>query len=831
MSNQDQRAMGNNMFVAHHRKSDGKTQSLEEHLYGVAEISKLIASKIGLGAQGEAIGLLHDFGKYSSAFQNYIKSAVGLVNPDEDDFVDAHGLRGKIDHSSAGAQYIWQALQSRGSGEKMVAQILALCVASHHSGLIDCLTSKGKDNFSRRMAKPEEKSHLQEVEYSANREIISAAKRILESNDITAILIKAIKEIHQYSGNKTIFYFQIGLLVRYIFSCLIDADRLNTADFEYPKQAKYRQSGKYIGWEPLINRLDHKLNSFTAEKEIDQIRADVSNSCLDKSARPKGLFTLTVPTGGGKTLASLRFALHHAKKHEIERIYYVIPYTSIIDQNAGEVRKILEGSEPEERGSVVLEYHSNLVFEENKTQWREKLLAENWDAPIIFTTSVQFLECLFSGGTRNARRMHQLANSIIIFDEIQTLPIRTVHMFNNAINFLTETCGSSVVLCTATQPLLGAVSKEKGCLSIGQSNELVENTEKLFSDLKRVKIINRIKYSGEWSDEEIATLANNAIEYSSSCLIIVNTKPKAKSIFQQCEKSVSIDNHYHLSTSMCAAHRSNIFAIIKEKLTNKEPVLCVSTQLIEAGVDIDFGSVIRSVAGLDSIAQAAGRCNRNKENDIGIVYIVNPESEKIGLLPDIATGKAVTERVFRELADDKDSLDGDLLHPEVMKRYFQYYFYERKEYMSYNVGGRDVPEDTLLNMLAENTGACGEYRRENNEAYPAIPLRQSFMEANKKFEVIGAGTQGIVVPYGKEGKDIIGKLCGAFDVEKDYKLLKQAQRYTVNVYPHIMKKLCSDGAIDEAQENSGIYCLKKEHYSESFGLSEYIVDKMDLLHC
>ncbi len=821
-------------YIAHAKKNSSAEKGfdihlLEKHLCGVADKSKLFALKIGLEMQGEVIGLLHDLGKYSSTFQNYIRSAVGLVNPDTDDFVDAAGLRGRIDHSSAGAQYIWNALKSQGKQEKMVAQMLALCIASHHSGLIDCLTSEGEDKFSQRMTKPEEKCHLRETESSANREIILTARNILGSQNLITHLIKKIKEIYQYAGGQnTIFHFHVGLLVRYLFSCLIDADRLDTANFfESPEQAKCRQLGKYIGWEPLINRLDRKLNSFAAEKEIDRIRADVSNRCLEKSKKPKGLFTLTVPTGGGKTLASLRFALHHAQKHKLDRIIYVVPYTSIIDQNADEVRNILEDSYLNKRGSVVLEYHSNLVFEENKTQWREKLLAENWDAPVIFTTSVQFLECLFSGGTRNARRMHQLANAVIIFDEIQTLPIRTVHMFNNAINFLTKTCGSSVVLCTATQPLLGEVSKEKGCLSINSSNELVEDTQKLFSDLKRVEIIDKTKSSGEWSDGEIVALANDEICSSGSCLIIVNTKPKARAIFEQCKKNIHIVSRYHLSTNMCAAHRLKILKEIKEKLKDKEPVLCVSTQLMEAGVDIDFGSVIRSVAGMDSIAQAAGRCNRNKENIIGHVYIVNPESEQTQMLPDIATGKDVSERVFRELPE----IDGDLLHPKAMKRYFEYYFFNRKDEMSYGVGGKlGAAQDTLLNMLSENTRAYDEYRRINKSQFPSILLQQSFMTANKKFKVIGAGTQGIIVPYSKEGKDIISGLCSAFDLEKDYKLLNRAQRYTVNVYPNMIKKLSDEGAIYEAQENPGIYCLREEHYGEDFGLSEDRVNRMEFLN-
>ena len=817
-------------YLAHHRESDGEDQSVKDHLLGVSSKSGVFASKISLEKQGELIGLLHDLGKYSKEFQDYLGSAIGKINPDEDDFVDAIGLKGKIDHSSAGAQHIWNALQGEVSEKNVVAQILSLCIASHHSGLIDCLTPDGEDNFSRRMAKPEERSHLKEAEFSADKEIIRTAINILEDENLITPLIEIIKEIHQHAKDKnTIFYFQVGLLVRFLFSCLIDADRLDTALFEFPKQTEQRQFGQYLGWETLIARLDRKLNSFSTEKEIDQIRADVSIHCSKNSERPKGLFTLTVPTGGGKTLSSLRFALHHAKKHRMERIFYVIPYTSIIDQNAGEVREILEDSNTDEKGSVVLEYHSNIIFENNKTQWREKLLAENWDAPVIFTTSVQFLECLFGGGTRNARRMHQLANSVIIFDEIQTLPIRTVHMFNNAINFLTEICGASVLLCTATQPLLGNVDAKKGCLSISPSNELMENMGKLFSDLKRVEILDKTKFSGEWSDEEIAGLANDAIGSSGSCLIIVNTKPKARAIYEQCKKQIFINNLYHLSTNMCAAHRWKILEEIKIKLGN-QPVLCVSTQLIEAGVDIDFGSVIRSITGMDSIAQAAGRCNRHKKNSLGRVYIINPESEKIEMLPDIAKGKDVSERIFREFKDDPVSFGSDLLSLEVMKRYYQYYFFDRKDEMSYAIGdNRGQAQDTLLNMLSENRFACGEYKRIHQGQVSPIQLRHSFMTANKIFEVIGAGTQGIVVPYGDEGKKIIADLCGAFDLEKDYKLLKRAQRYTVNVFPRCLQKLIDADAIYEAQKNSGIFCLKNEYYSEDFGISGQIASKMETL--
>lgn len=823
-------------YIAHVRETDKEEQSLKKHLIGVGNSSQLFASKLGLGGYGKLIGLLHDFGKYSKEFQDYLNSAVGKINPDEDDYVDVVGKKGKIDHSTAGAQYIWNILGKKGNAARMVGQILSLCIASHHSGLIDCITPDGKDNFLRRMKKPEEKAHLEEAKSSADTEILSVTNQILRDSDLIEVLIQRIKQISENSkSSKTILYFQLGLLVRYLFSCLIDADRLDTANFESPQNARLRQSGQYIDWEKLIERLDRKLNSFDKKPGIGEIRARISAQCLKKSKEDKGLFTLTVPTGGGKTLSSLRFALHHAQEHRMERIIYVIPYTSIIDQNAEELRKILETG-TDDAGSIVLEYHSNIVFEAKKSQWREKLLAENWDAPVIFTTSVQFLECLFGGGTRNTRRMHQLANSVIIFDEIQTLPIRTIHMFNNAISFLTDTCGSSFVLCTATQPLLNQVDLKKGNLSIPAQNELMDDTTPLFAELKRVEIVDKTRPNNRWSDLEIAELALKEINLNGSCLIIVNTKSTAKSIYEQCkslvEESTKIqnDNFFHLSTNMCAVHRSDRFKNIKANL-GKTPVLCVSTQLIEAGVDIDFDCVIRSIAGMDSIAQAAGRCNRNGTQKLGQVYIVNPKSEYIKMLPDIAIGKTISERIFREFNSNPESLGGDLLHPKVMKRYFQYYFFDRKDEMSYSIGDKQgLAEDNLLNMLSENTNGCSEYRRKNGNQFPVSPLRQSFMSANKTFEVIGAGTQGIIVPYGAGGRDIINELCSAFDIQKDYKLLKKAQLYTVNVYPNMIQKLNQADAIVEAQSDSGIYFLREEYYSEEFGISERLIQKMEFLN-
>ncbi|MGS0755354.1 CRISPR-associated helicase/endonuclease Cas3 [Roseateles sp. GG27B] len=313
---------------------------------------------------------------------------------------------------------------------------------------------------------------------------------------------------------------------------MIDADRVDTADFEYRRPKSFRPAGNYIEWPILVARLEKKLQHLPPTRPIDGLRQDISNHCQQAADRPAGIYTLTVPTGGGKTLASLRFALHHAQHRSLDRVIYVIPFTSIIDQNAEVVRQILEPTDaPDDRGRIVLEHHGSVTPEQQT--WREKVLCENWDAPVVYTTMVQFLEALFGSGTRGARRMHQLARAVLIFDEVQTLPIKCVHLFNNAVNFLATHCDSTVLLCTATQPLLHQVAKEKGAVRLAPTHELMPDVRDLFEKLKRVTVKDARKPGG-WTYQEIAELAAAEVQRSGSCLVIVNTKAAARRIFELC---------------------------------------------------------------------------------------------------------------------------------------------------------------------------------------------------------------------------------------------------------------------------------------------------------
>ena len=485
---------------------------------------------------------------------------------------------------------------------------------------------------------------------------------------------------------------------------------------------------------------------------VNKIRTEVSDQCLLASKKGKGIYTLTVPTGGGKTLASLRFALHHAEQHQLDRIVYIIPFTTIIDQNAEVVRDILETNDTE-KGRIVLEHHSNIGSE--RQTWKEKLLTENWDAPVVYTTMVQFLEAFFGGGTRGARRMHQLAQSVLVFDEIQTLPVRCVHMFCNAINFLVNQCGSSIILCTATQPLLGKVNPLRGALALTPAKEIVADVQKLYSDLKRVNVLDSRKPCG-WTDEEIAELAVHEVEKTGSCLIIVNMKKSARSLFAAIRGKTAAEC-FHLSTGMCPAHRKKVLNAIRERIKpeNNLPTICVSTQLIEAGVDVDFGSVIRYNAGLDSIAQAAGRCNRNGIRDCGTVYIVNPAEEKIDCLKDIAIGREKTERVLSDFKDNPEQYKNDRIGPDLLAWYYRNYFFERKKDMEYPVSSRENGrDDTLLNLLSINQLSIQDYKRTHNNEYPPLELRQSFMTAEKLFKSIDAPTHSVIVQYEEAGRNL-----------------------------------------------------------------------------
>jgi CRISPR-associated endonuclease/helicase Cas3 len=768
---------------------------------------------------GALIGMAHDLGKYSASFQEYLGRVAGDAAMEMEPGLS---LRGSVDHSTAGAQIIARGLiGAEEETGRFAAEALALCIASHHSGLIDCILPNGKDGLLRRLSKDDVLSHRSEAWNSIEAPIRAPLESLLNDPEVAAEISAAMDRIRAINNEEVIQPFKQGLLLRVLFSCLIDGDRTDTADFDKPKGASFRQHGEYASWQDLIERLERKLATFQNGGFVDQCRRDISSHCLSGADRSKGVFTLTVPTGGGKTLASLRFALHHAQRWNMDRVIYVSPYISIADQNAQVVREVLEPKECD-FASIVLEHHSNLT--EEKESWRGSVLAENWDAPVVFTTAVQVLEALFGGGTRSVRRLHALAKAIIVFDEVQTLPVRTIHLFNNAVNFLVEQCGASVVLCTATQPLLDRVDKAKGAMK--QGTELMPNPPKLFRDLRRYETFDKTTKLGGWSAAEVSALAMDEMRKHDSCLVIVNTKRDALSIYAQWKEQLkthveTMDEGclVHLSTHMCPAHRLEALNRMKAALTPQagKRVLCVSTQLIEAGVDIDFATVVRDLAGLDSIAQAAGRCNRNGERATGRVHIVKMAQALPKQLEEIRCAQENALRVLNDWRDDEGERPFELSDPTQMERFFKHHFFARANQMDYPVKPPLAERnDTLLRMLGENGMAV------EDAIILGVTRRgwmQSFAKAADAFRAIDVQTQGVIVPFRKEGKDLIAELSAAHDLALEFRLLRRAQQFTVNVFPHEMESLRRKEAVCEVQSGTGVLCLREGFYSDEFGLA------------
>ncbi|NJM37586.1 MAG: hypothetical protein HC845_06850 [Akkermansiaceae bacterium] len=412
--------------------------------------------------------------------------------------------------------------------------------------------------------------------------------------------------------------------------------------------------------------------------------------------------------------------------------------------------------------------------------------------------------------------MHNLANAVLIFDEPQALPIKVTHLFNQSVNFLREQCGATIVLCTATQPLLDKVCEKKGALKTNfDTAQIISNAHAHFIGLKRVQVIDQSRIGG-YSCMEVAGIVKEALENKKRLLVVVNTKAVARRVFEELTKSKSAATEiYHLSTSMCAAHRQDILSKIRESLRKKKEVVCISTQLIEAGVDISFECVFRSLAGIDSIAQAAGRCNRNGEMDqFGEVVILNCNEEKLASLPEITIAQEKTERILREYHANPTRFDNDIIGLKAIDRYYQLYFYDRSGDMDYPIEG-----DSLLSQLSTNAIAVSEYQRINN-ASPPIFMRQSFASAGSRFEVIDAPTEGIITPYNDEAHQLIGSLCSKQRVPAATRaLLKQAQRYSVNIFSSDKAKLIGLNAIIETYPESGIYYLKDRFYTETYGVT------------
>lgn len=695
-------------YIAHVRKDeegDGwQVHPLDQHLAGVSALAACFARETGED-WARLAGLWHDLGKYAPAFQSMIQRESGY-NP------EAHIENGPRNHSTAGALYAIKKLGPPG-------RILAYLIAGHHAGLPDW---QGDGNAAASLShRLQDGSHLDVLPLAG----IPGA--ILNPPDPEKPTIPGGAE-------------GVHLWLRMLFSCLVDADFLDTEAFMDAGKATWREDsvGKV---DALLARFDdHMATEFSKADltmQVNRVRTDVLRQCRAKAAQQPGLFSLTVPTGGGKTLASMAFALTHAKTHGRRRVIYAIPYTSIIEQTAGIYREIF--------GDAVIEHHSSL--DPDKESAKSRLAAENWDAPIVVTTNVQLFESLFSARTSRCRKLHNIIDSVIVLDEAQTLPPELLQPCLDVLNLLTKHYGVTVVLCTATQPALTEVAsfgrKLRGLETV---REIIDEPQALFDALKRVTVEMPADFHAHEDWDAIAAKVGAG---GTAALTIVNTRNDCRELWQRLNR---LDGGaIHLSASMCGAHRAQCIADIRQRLKANERVRVVSTQLIEAGVDVDFPVVYRALAGIDSIAQAAGRCNREGRRQTGrVVVFVPPKAAPPGQL------RRAEQTTIGLMAGT--SLDP--LAPDTFDCYFRQFYLSEANWDKYDMYG----------LLVQD----------------ARRMEFQFRTAAEKFRYVDDAESQPILVWWDDSRSLIGKLKN--DGPERW-LMRKLQRYAVNLPRRVAEKL------------------------------------------
>lgn len=628
----------------------------------------MFGAKAGVENLCGLIASCHDLGKYSEQFKHRILTETKTI-PVQPGY-DGSEI---VDHSTAGAQFINQVYPRGNSNDNMARQLVSLCIMSHHSGLIDVLSSDGEFPYMERIENDSlatgyccikdrvDSTHLEHIS-----ELLTDGRI---ASDIDSMISKVKDMVRDAGGAETGFgpMYCVSLYARFVLSCVIDADCTDTERFYLPQSFAQRNMNTFSGWDVYLVELESYLKTMGQRTPLDCERKRISDSCLSKSSLPTGAYVLNVPTGGGKTLSGLRFAMHHAKANGLKHIFFIVPFTAVIDQNIEAVRKALG----HELANGVLAFHSNIP-ESERTNQDSAYLAENWDAPIIFTTMVQFLDTFYGSGSRKTRRMHNLAESIIVFDEVQAIPVNCIGLFNMAVNFLTQMCHSTAILSTATQP---EFDKVPSCRLIIPDGHVLIDADSVDRNLfRRVQFIVDERPDG-WAMMDVAGLIRNLVDSGRSVLIVMNSRKDVQSLHNLL-KAVCGNRVFHLSTSMCPAHRCKVIEELKASLKNGERPICVSTQLIEAGVDIDFDAVVRAIAGIDSIVQSAGRCNRHGRSKSGEVRIINPKGSH--LPTNMYEEINIAERVIGEcgLEDEAVAID----------TYYRYLYHNKGPEMKYRVG-------------------------------------------------------------------------------------------------------------------------------------------------
>jgi len=636
----------------------------------------------------DLVGKWHDLGKFSDDFQDYLLKAGGAL-------ADAHQseIRGKVDHSTAGAQHAVNVLKPP------LGHLLAYPIAGHHSGLLDHNTGQTGCLRARLSKKtPGWQHNVPESLLNCG----SVAFPKLNGENLAEIALR------------------YAFAARVLFSCLVDADFLATEAFMNSEQSAMR---------PALNVSFAKLDDFVtgqldhcfddADNEVARARADVLAACRGAAPGAPGFYSLTVPTGGGKTLSSLAFALRHAAKNKQQRVIYAIPFTSIIEQNARVFCGILEGF-----GigvdDLILEHHSNFDLDSETT--RSRLASENWDAPIVVTTNVQLFESLFANRTSRCRKLHRVANSVIVLDEVQTLPIELLTPCLSALKILVKDYGCTVVLCSATQP---AIEYRHGEFEQGISDvtPIIDDAPALYHRLKRVSV-------GDAGRLDCAQLAQR-LRSENQVLAIVNTRKHAAELFAAVSEYVD-EGCFHLSAAMTPEHRSERLSKIRSRLHSGQSCRVVSTQLIEAGVDVDFPVVYRSLSGLDSIAQAAGRCNREGRRTCGHTWVFCPDPNEHPIPRGFLGRAANTALEVMDLGKYPD-----LLSLDAIRHYFQLHYWQHKDEMDKH----DILDGFCLNG-ADN----------------AQPFVFNYASVAESFRFINTPQRPVIIPRCEQSRSLVEKL-------------------------------------------------------------------------
>ena len=723
------------MLYAHTKEDAPITewQSLEDHLTAVSELAGAFAEPFGGTEWASLLGKVHDLGKASDAFQKRLAGGKELV-----------------DHSTFGAQFLCERY-------KQIGELLSYLVCGHHGGLPNGKNGQVRSSLDERLNKTIDSINLNSID--------------IDLPSYQDLFANAPSLLHD-AQSKEQFAFSTTFMMRMLYSSLVDADFLDTERFVDSQKAALRHK-RGMTLKQMKETLSHHMDRLSKGEKtpVNIARADIHDACVAAAQGGRGIYTLTVPTGGGKTLSSLAFALEHAIKNGQQRVIYAIPFTSIIEQTSMTFKSLFGADS-------VLEHHSAYAFHESgdgdsERFIRERLAMENWDAPLIVTTNVQLFESLYADNPSRCRKNHNLANSVIIFDEAQSIPDGVLTPCLAALEELSAHYGTTVVLCTATQPALEAVWPFQ-----------IEPTEIVASDRRHADVFDsrvQIQSVGELSEEALVS----RLREHSQVLCVVSTRRAAGEIYDLLAMDDEIKGLFHLSALMVPAHRSELLTRIKERLSNGLPCTVISTQLIEAGVDIDFPVVYREIAGIDSIKQAAGRCNREGRSDIGQVYVFDcPETRirKYWLGRMRALGEETIASLSNPFGDEGVG----------------YFFRARYQ----------VQETDEYNIMKEFA---------NPDAIDARNL--PFETCGHEFRMIADEGTNIFIPWSAEGMDLLTSLRNdSLTIEA----MRMLQRYSVNVAPWQRRKLEEQSAI--AQEGSlGIWVLEPreglvEGYSESKGL-------------